>query len=166
MLISTALLSASLSLPARVVAGASVSVSYKTGLVASSRCAQLEEQADRYPLARDICKSIAVQEQTHRVKGELGANFGVEYDLSGLDNRDCHTLSHVLIHPQMITPVGEPRDYYVRHQQIGACQGDADHYADVYSWYIEEPWELVTGPWTFKVLLDGNELISETITVE
>lgn len=162
---TVALLSAALSLPGSILAGEAISVTHKTGVVASSRCAELE-QSDRYPLARDVCQSIEVREETRRVKGALGANFGVEYVISGLAGQECHTLSHVLLHPEMMTPAGVARDYYERHQEIGACAGDADQYADVYSWYIEEPWEQVSGEWTFKVLLDGDELISETITVE
>ncbi|GAB3369989.1 DUF3859 domain-containing protein [Spongiibacter taiwanensis] len=165
MTISLALLSGALSLPGALMAGEAISVTHKTGVVASSRCAEME-QSDRYPLARDICQSIEVRDETHRVKGAVGANFGVEYVISGLADQECHTLSHVLFHPEMMTPSGEPRSYYERRQRIGACAGDPDLYADVYSWYIEEPWELVAGEWTFKVLLDGNELISETITVE
>ena len=114
----------------------------------------------------DEVLELLVRDETHRVKGAVGANFGVEYVISGLADQECHTLSHVLFHPEMMTPSGEPRSYYERRQRIGACAGDPDLYADVYSWYIEEPWELVAGEWTFKVLLDGNELISETITVE
>lgn len=141
-----------------------LNVVHKTGIVAGSRCAEVEF-GDSYPAPRDECLSIEVAEETHQLKGELGANFGVEYALSGLEDR-CYTLSHVLLHPDMITPKGEKRRYYQREQKIGACQGGGDRYADVYSWYIEEPWELVTGDWTFKVLLDGEELVSETITVE
>lgn len=155
-------------LPVAALAGeapAGLAVSHKTGSVASAQCAKLP-QRDTYPLGRDRCLSIQVARQTHRVKAELGANFGVEYVLSGLDSQSCHTLSHVLVHPRMTPPDGEPRRHYSRQQQIGGCRGDVGDYADVYSWYMEKPWEVVRGPWTFKVLLDGKEVISETVLLE
>ncbi len=139
-------------------------VSYRAGIVASSGCGKVD-RSDDYPLPRDHCEHIYIAEPATVLDASLGANFGLEYQIANLADGACHTLTHVLRHPPMQPPGGESRSRYAREMFIGDCVGGGDHYSDIFSWYLEAPWEVVSGDWIFEIQLDGETLIQQTLTL-
>ena len=133
---------------------------YKAGLVSSFDC-EKEEVTDNHPIERESCGKIHVYKELDKVKLFLGENFGVEYWIKGLDNKDCYVVTHYLEHPKMVTPSGDIRHAYKRDMNVGKCNDDDGEYDDVFSWYIGEEWEAVAGTWKFEILLDGKILISK-----
>jgi len=139
-----------------------IAVEFKTGIVSSADCEKIEH-SDLYPIKRDECRGIAVTTEAHRVKIVVGQNFGVEYLLSNLSKKNCYELTHKLVHPAMIDSEGRERTEYSRSTNVGQCYNEDEQYWGVFSWYVEEDWESVEGPWIFSIMIDGTPLLSEVI---
>lgn len=144
---------------------AGLKVKYAYGQFETKGCEKVDV-ADGYPIPHAGCDFPDDIQKTTKLKAVAGANFGVLYQIEGLEKDKCYTVTHHLSHPMMTLPDGSQRDVYQRHFKIGSCVRDSYRYMGFFSWELEEPWEAEKGEWVFKIRVDGNTLIEQPFLLE
>lgn len=99
------------------------------------------------------------QEQTDRIPGRLGTQFGVWFEISGLPRQTVAELQTVVFHPPIKGANGQEttRSFWVTLAPVnkdGVGRGTSGY-------IIEEPYEIANGEWTIEIKRAGEVLLRQ-----
>jgi len=106
-----------------------------------------------------LSMEVIFQEQTDRIPGRLGTDFGIWFEISGLPRRTIADFQTVVIHPPIKGANGKEtsRSFWVTRAMV-----DKDGVARGMTGYkIEEPYEIAPGEWTIELKRAGEVLLRQ-----
>lgn len=138
-------------------------VEWKAGIFESSDCIN-DGQHGGYQAEMQICNEYNLVKDASEVPIHVGVNFGLEYVVVPQISGSCFEETRVLIHPPITQPDGTITTHYSRSYKVGNCPEGIPVGPDMFTWFIEHEWEAVKGEWVFKVLVEGEQVISKKFT--
>jgi len=129
--------------------------------VFESSSVELGKQSNSERPRVDWVRGVQFTENSKIIPAIPGTSFGFSYRVNSTPRGSILNVVHVIIFPEggLKTPRGKV--YKESRDNVQIKMGEPS----VYGYGFDEPWEAVTGEWTFQVWYKQSRLLQKTFTV-